>query len=53
MLILNKFWMKCTEAGEIRGHSSGGSGPVRLLRSSESELTAPVEESGDFPSHLS
>lgn len=35
------------------GHSFTGSSPVCLIRGPECKLTAPVEELGDFPSHLS
>lgn len=40
-------------AAGFHGHSFSGSSPEHLLRSSEFKLTAPVEELGDFPSHLS
>lgn len=42
-----------TVSAEFSGHSFTGSSPVSLIRSSEFKLTAPVEELGDFPSHLS
>lgn len=55
--IQRRCWFRCfvrfTVAADFGGHSFTGSSPVRLIRSSEFKLTAPVEELVDFPSHLS